>query len=502
MTLTPTRPGEPRTYGNWQVPKSAGYGNLSWRGWLTAVGFVAAAVCANLFFDFRYALGIAVLGAIVVALMLFPDKHGDTVGTRIHRRLAWRKEKATGAHLYRSGPLSSIPHGAHRLPGIAAQSDLTEHRTSWNQSYALLELPSVGRYIAYYMTEPDGGALVDPGTIDTEVANLGGWLNGCAQEPDLVGASITIQARPDTGERLRAEVELNGGKGSSASRKVMAQAVEQLPRGSSIITAWASTTFAASPLYGGGKRRTTNEMALELSSRVPLIADGLRATGAGAARPATAADLCEVVRTAYQPALAQTFDEMRAAEEVPTLTWDQVGPTAAEAGWDWYRHDGGWSITWYMTLPPRGDVQHNILARLLAPQPGIDLTRTTLLYRPFDIGEAADVVNADLRDASFALNNPTGAKATHEVQLRYERADKTAREEAAGAGVVNFAIVTTATVTDESKLREARAVINGLMRGTRLLAREPYASQATAFLVGVLGIDPSPFVQLPEQMRK
>ena len=42
-------------------------------------------------------------------------------------------------------------------------------------------------------------------------------------------------------------------------------------------------------------------MGRDLAARLPALTQSLHATGAGAARPMSAQELCEVVRIAYDP---------------------------------------------------------------------------------------------------------------------------------------------------------------------------------------------------------
>ena len=51
-----------------------------------------------------------------------------------------------------------------------------------------------------------------------------------------------------------------------------------------------------------------------------------------------------------------------------TVNGQVVRELGAKADWDTDRHDSGWSVTWQMSSPPRGNVQSSILARLLAPR--------------------------------------------------------------------------------------------------------------------------------------
>ncbi|MDO5684451.1 MAG: hypothetical protein Q4G46_16695, partial [Propionibacteriaceae bacterium] len=149
------------------------------------------------------------------------------------------------------------------------------------------------------------------------------------------------------------------------------------------------------------------------------------------------------------------------------------------AGWDTYRHDSAWSVTWQMSSAPRGAIQSGVLARLLAPHRDIDRKRVTLLYRPIDPARAAAMVEADLRAAQFIASS--SHKPTARSVLATRSAEATAHEEASGAGLINFGILVTATVTDHERLSEARAAIDTLAATARLRMRPCYGSQDSAF---------------------
>ena len=221
---------------------------------------------------------------------------------------------------------------------------------------------------------------------------------------------MTVETAPDTGTRLRSEVAGSIDPDAPHSpRRCSRKSVDTYPVGSATIRAYIAVTFNGSSRVAG-RRRDAEEVGADLASRLPGLTAGLAAAGAGAARPMSAQELCEMIRTAYDPAAAVLIDEARAAGEVPQLSWSDVGPAAAEARWDSYRHDGAVSTSWTMTSPPRGVVQSGILGRLLAPHRDVARKRVTLLYRPIDPARAAALVETDLNAAQFnttASTKPT-----------------------------------------------------------------------------------------------
>lgn len=502
--MTATTEPELDQYGNYRQPRAAalfGSGGFL-QSLLLGVGLLvtlAALVLAGLV----PAMVTAVATVALAGLVGFRDQHHTTLAQRIAERIAQRRAQRSGANLLLAGPLSPLGYGTHQLPGIAAQTTMTEHVDAWGQPFTVVHTPRSDDYSVTYTAMPDGAALVDPEVLNTWVGNYGGWLAGHALEADLVGASLVIETRPDTGHRLAAEVTDNGGRGNAVSAAVMAELVAQLPTGGAITRAWATTTHSGTPRHDG-RRRTPTEVAADLAVRVPLIADALRPCGAGAARPTTGAELCEVLRGAYDPDAAPVLEAARASGAPVPLSWDEVGPGAAEAGWDWYRHDGAWSVSWYMTRPPGGKITATTLARLLAPHPAIAVKRVAILYRPLDLTQAEKAVNDDIRHTHHAVDNPPrGGRPTPAAVTDADRAVKTAAEEAEGAAVLDFALVVTATVTDPDRLREARAVVTQLAHGSKLLIRTARACQASAFAFALpLGLIPEHHSALPTAVKE
>ncbi|MCY9785697.1 hypothetical protein KIK06_17565 [Nocardiopsis sp. EMB25] len=491
----------PRTYGNWRKPTSPGLMGLGSLGTMLLLGglifMVFVVMAAGL------AAGIVVgasLGGMLLVLLV-KDKHDRNLLSRMADRVGWWNTRSAGSHLYRSGPLGRTAWGTFQLPGLAAPSRLSEHTDSYGRRFALIYVPFTGHYTVVLGTEPDGAALVDSEQIDIWVAGWGRWLANLGDEPGIEAASVTIETAPDTGTRLRREVTTHIDPDAPEFAKAMLnEAVNRYPAGSSTVKAYVAVTFSASA-RSGGKRRKPEEMGRELAARLPGLTQGLGSTGAGAAHPLTAQELCEVVRIAYDPASAVLIEEAHAAGQVPELTWPDVGPTAHEASWGSYVHDGALSVSWSMTAAPRGNVQSGILSRLLAPHRDIARKRIALLYRPLDAARAAGLVEADLRAAEFRQTSSSKPSARDALATRQARA--TAAEEAAGAGLVNFGMVVTATVLDSDKKPDAVAAIDNLSATARLRLRLVHGAQDSAFAAALpLGLVLPKHLKVPVELRE
>ncbi len=153
------------------------------------------------------------------------------------------------------------------------------------------------------------------------------------------------------------------------------------------------------------------------------------------------------------------------------------------------------------TGAPRGAVHSNVLSKLLAPHGDIDRKRVTLLYRPMDSARAAAVVERDQNNANVRITSGNRPSARALVDAR--SAAQTAQEEAQGAGLVNFGMVVTATVTDVARLPDAVAAIEQTSGTARVLLRRAYGSQDTAFAASLpLGLVLPRHILLPSEIRE
>lgn len=490
----------PRTYGNWRRPSSAGLLGLGSVGTAVLLGGLIVVVLTVMAGGIAAGAAAAAVLTVLLGLLLIKNAHGQSVLTRAGARIGWWWTRTQGGHLYRSGPLGRAPWGSFQLPGLAAPTRLSEHQDSYRRPFALLHTPASGSYSVVIGTEPDGAALVDQDQIDDWVADWGLWLAALGDELGIQAAAVTIETAPDSGTRLRREVNLHSDPEAPAfARAMLEEAVLRYPVGSSVVKAYVAITYSALP-RAGGKKRDAEAMGRELASRLPGLTSGLQATGAGAARPLTAEELCETVRIAYDPSVAQIIDEAHAAGEPVELTWPDVGPAAAEASWDGYRHDGAYSCTWAMTQAPRGNIQSGVLARLLAPHRDIARKRVTLLYRPVDAARAAAMVEADLRAAEFR-QTATSKPAARDV-LAVRSAAATASEEASGAGLINFGMLITATVDRSGDRADAAAAIETLSASARIRVRPVYGSQDSAFAAALpLGLVLNKHIRVPAELR-
>ena len=487
-----------RTYGNWRRPRPPGLWHLGLISSVLLFGGLIAAILA-------IALIGVVVGLVLLALMtpvflvtLRPDPHGQTPLQRAGATVGWRRAQVGGAYLYRSGPLGRTPYGTFQLPGLLAASQLSEALDVLERPFAVLVHPAAQHLTVVLETEPDGAALVDQSQVDQWVALYADWMAALALQPGLVTCQVSLESAPDPGTRLRhAVASRQDPRAPALARDTLAEIVRTYPAGAADLKARIALTFA---LGAEGRVKTAGVMADELRTRLGVLTQRLHATGAGVAAPVDAQRLCEIVHAAYNPRAAELLEQARTSGRPAPLRWEDIGPAAADARAESYWHDGAVSVTWAMTQAPRGEVRENVLARLIAPHNDIARKRVTMLYRILDPGQAAQIVERDLHNAEFRVNTvsrPT-ARAIHEQVA----AVATAKEEARGAALVNFGMLVTATVLEETQLPAARSAISNLAPTARIALRPVWGSQDSAFAAALpVGLFLPAHLKVPEAVR-
>ncbi|MEZ2373409.1 SCO6880 family protein [Arthrobacter sp. RCC_34] len=489
------------TYGNWRKPRTAGIGKL---GALETMAMIAALLV--LLFIFRLAgpiPGFIAFIVLAVALVVFTirDQHGQSRITRMLAKRAHRKAVNRRTNLYRSGPTGLVPGGTAQLPGLLAKSQLHQFVDSFDRPFALVFMPDTNHATVVIECEPTGLALEDPQTIDTYVANWGGWLADLGKQSDVVAASVTVETAPDFGVRLRQWVDSNRHPDAPpATVQMMEQIKETFPQSAPVTRAFLAVTVTAWR-QGAPRPRKVEDLGIDLAARLGKLTEHLEQCGAGDAHPVTAQTLCEVVRSAYDPAVAQHIAAAHAESVTPALSWNDVGPIAHNSGWEWYRHDSGFSKSWVMSVAPRGEVFSNVLEAVLSPTGEVDRKRVTFLFRPVSAARAMDVAEKDVNAASSRANstNTPNFRAIDD----YAKTVQTAKEIAKDAGMLNFGVVITATTRYAEDALAVSYTMEDLAAESQLTVRPAYGAQDTAFAASLpLGLVLPDYVMVPSKIRE
>ncbi|CAL9534567.1 SCO6880 family protein [Streptomyces sp. enrichment culture] len=489
-----TRP----TYGNWRRPRRPGLGPLGLLGTVVAFGGLLLALLASLV-SLMLAVAVLVPVGIFLAPLALRTADGRNVYQVLAVRIGWMRRKANGSTTYVSGPLSRRPGGRFQPPGLLARTKMHEGRDAYDRPFAVLHHPGRNLYTLVIGCDPDGGSLVDPEQVDIWVASWGDWLARLSHEPGLRGAQVVVETAPDTGTRLAAEVLPRiTPDAPAAARAVMEEVVERYPAASSEMHTYVALTYGPTT----GPKRSTDDVVTDLSMRLPGLLSGLIAAGGGSAYPLSAERLAEIVRVAYDPAVAPAVLSTRAEHTSTGIEWDDAGPAAAVETVNAYKHDSGVSRTWMLTLAPRGTVRSSVLRGLLEPAAGTRRKRISLIYRPIDPATSARIVESDRRSAHFMAGSRGGlvqARASSEVRA----AEQTAAEEASGAGLVEFSLMATVTVDSEQDLEDAAVTMRNLQASSRIVLRPADRMQASAFTCTLpVGLLPWEHTLVPYQIRE
>jgi len=488
---TPTRP----TYGNFRSTRRTGLFGIP----IVALFLILVGAIVGFTFLIGGNLPLAMIWTAMIVLLTAPllrrNAHDRNLYQVLGTRMAFMSARRAGTTVYLAGGAGRVPDGRCRLPGLLAASELTEHLDGYGQPFGLLHVPATNHYSIVLLAHPADPKLMDDAVIDAQVAAWGGWLADLGSQPSIEGASVTIETAPDSGLRLRQNIasQLSPDAPDFAAA-ALGEMADTFPTTSAQVTTKVTVTWTAIPSWstsegargrkGKPRPRTREEMAVEIGNLLPSLAAGLMRAGAGTTvQAATAQDIVDSTRVAYDPAVALAVEEARATGRGTGLTWDDAGPTGAVEGWDSYRHDRGVSRTWYMSAPHRGDFPAESIARLLAPHPAIPLKRVTILFRPEPAVRAAQIVDRAYLDATTEASQK--ARPTARDKRAIALAEKTAQDEAAGAALVRFSVVVTATVLDVKQLDMATVTVETLAAGPRLLMRPVVGNQAAAFAAGL-----------------
>ena len=492
------------TYGNFRRPRSGGVLGLGQAG---TIGLFAGLVTV--------VLG-AMVGGLLVGVIMFAvvggagllvvtrDTHHRSILGRIIGRAGFAAARSSGSNLYRSGPLGRSRWGTCQLPGLLASSELHEFRDGLGRPFALLVYRSTKHAVVVVQVDPDGSSLVDAWDVDNQVAHWGSWIAMIGNEPDLRAASVTVETIPDAGSRLAREIRARRVEGMPAIAAAhLDEAAATYPTGSFVGASYIALTFKM-------QGRSVDEVGQSLGERLPGLTADLEHTGAGPGYPVDADALCALVRSCYDPAVATLAADARAESGSTGLRWPDVGPAAHQADWESIRHDGSASVVWMMSRAPEGTIGSSVLARLIAPQADLQRKRITLLYQPYDAGKSAAIVEADARAAD--MNVRVSRRPSHRDRRDVSIAEKSAAEEAAGAGYVAFGVLITATVAmdpdaDPKEQRQAvskaRTGIRNLAPAAKLRVRPCYGAQDSAFAAGLpLGLVLPDHTAMPVALRE
>jgi hypothetical protein len=460
--------------------------------------------------------GILILGTLVMMLLIFlanlwvavgfmgvvlaavlpqgiKTKDGEGHYTKWLGQLRWRRVAKQRKNVLAQGLTGLVPDGGCRLPGVAAQVQVTTEHDVHGREFGMIAWSETNLYSVVIKVFPPGRSGLDKDVFDRQVAQWAAWLGQLNHVGEVVGASVVTESAPDSGERLRRAIDRGRDSAAPAFSRAIAEEIKASSRsGSPVVTTRITITFDAkieSALRKGAHVRSREEMAAAIGDVLPNLTSTLAGTGAGQGVPAKAQDITDIVRVAYDPAVAGFVEEAQHSGGTG-LTWDQAGPTTAVNHFDFYQHETAVSRTWQMREGPKGLFFSNVLDQLLAPHRDVARKRVVLLYRPEDAARSQAIAENDVTAAQLVESqNPRRRQAD---RIAVEAATKTAQQEAMGSPLIRVGLLVTVTVFDERQLDRASSVLlRTLSPQARLQMRLPRGTQDAAFAAALpLGMVP------------
>ncbi|WP_406300040.1 hypothetical protein OG948_33270 [Embleya sp. NBC_00888] len=481
MTSTTTSGSSPRLYGGWRRSRTLGVAHLNGVQTVICVGAVMVPVFLASFVGLATLLVSLPIAALVGGLAVW-QRHGMPLLSLATARVRWKLAASRGETTYRGlylrHPLALNP------PGVLAPTMLVSAQDETGAAVGLVWNQATGRFAGSLLLAPGGALLADRGQVNTNVTSWGETLAALSSEESVEAATVTLQVTPSSGaaltDHVRDRLDRNAPK---LARDTIGELVTTAPRTSAQLAAWL--TLVVDPSRAPDRATTPAEGAAEALRRLGSV--DLGGAGADVLRRATATDLMRLVRGAFSPA-----DMDAPQSQIAELTWDQTGPVAAEEDWTEYRHDGAVSVSWVLREAPRKSVTYDVLLPLLAP--GKYPRRITLGYRVLPTEEAAAIVEREINasDAREQYNRRTRRSTTRRERADAQAADRAANQEAYGAGMTQWTITITTTVTDPADLPAAkREVEQAAKRAGGLRFRYAYGAQGASFTAGLpVGVHP------------
>ncbi|MFF3224081.1 SCO6880 family protein [Nocardia suismassiliense] len=471
-----------RMYGRWERPRSAGFFGLTWGTSMLGLGLIIAVMVG---FMITRSLSIAGVSIVIAALIFTPmavTLNGRTGWEITLLRLQFAAARARGEHLYRAGRFSKIP-GIAKLPGLLADSRLSEYETAGGRRFAMIHIRRTDHYSVVLRVVPRGKELVDQSQIDSWIEGYGQFLAAQGRSGEVAAVTSVLENVVETRLRQAREVaRLIRPDAPRYAKSVMGEAAADTGGVGVRIEARVAITYRA---IGKGRiRRDEAEQAREIGQRLQGVLSQLARAGLPAT-PLQAWEVLGLVRSRFDLA-SQRDVEAAGTDITSTQSWDSVGPIAHNDAWDHYVHDGARSITWEMDAAPRGAVMETGLEELLRPRADVPRKRVAIVYRLHSAAEATALVDSDFRDAVAAQQTERGI-ASASARIRVGNTGAAREEQARGAGLTRFGLLLTVTDHLDADLPGIEASVKAMTPAARLGVRRCYGSQAAAFAAS-LGI--------------
>lgn len=477
-------------FGNWLQPASPGLYGLS----LPAVIVSAAGLVLGLLLlmrGFYLAAVLFVLVAAMIVLLGMVKFGGTTVIAKVTDRLSLAFRNASGSSFYVTGALSTLPpEDAERLPGALLDVDTISGTDGLGREYSLLHHKSVGQLAAVFGCSPDGAAMQEQSTVNSQVSKFGVWLSSLSVEEGLTGATVVVDSASESSAGTCAAIREDVVPGApDFAKEVLDHAVGTLPARSAVLNVYATMVWDAETL--GASEKDVSSAVAEVASRLPAQSEMLSDAGAGAPEPLVEAELAHIAQLAYQPMRDQemALDALNGRQAVKD--WQHAGPGFFDDSQGRVVfHDGVASMTLMMTVPPGAHITSRSFDRIFGPNSKFLRKRVALFYRPVDPGSGAKVVDKLVKTADWKISTRKGRPTSWDRAAKAV-AEKTEEELATGARLSLFSMMVTVTFSPDEKsyrdaLNQVKSLMNQLIMPYRFVEHAGSAAFHTTLPFGVL----------------
>lgn len=483
------------TYGDWMRPIAGGLRNIGKP--LTIALFVLGFFALVLsMVNVVAGLTVGVVGVLTIAVLAKRDRDHRNIVDRASERQSYASAVRSARALYRSGLLSDVELGQARLPGVLSQVSLVEASDGLGRRFTLVHHAHTGEYVLVLECQPQGVALADDEVEDSYVASWAGVMEMLAAEIGVTQMAVTVETSPDNGVRVRQALRRRLVQDApELAARAMSQIMQLYASGGARTSVLVALTFRYRDARRGAAL-SAHEAARRIGQLLPDIREQLSAAGGGSVCTLDADALTRLVRVAYDPAAQATLDEAQAQESAVEVSWENIGPVAAEAGWNWYRHDSGLSRTWQMIDPPQSNVTSSTLARLLVPLDDCEHKRVTVLFRMLSPDKTAFTAEQNRKKASGQAGQEKHS--TVAAARAMSQADRQAVAVTHGAVLVFFGLLVTATVSagehEQDRLELAARAVESAAGSAKIDLRPCYGAQDTGFAASLpLGFNTSSY---------
>lgn len=474
------------TYGDYLSPIKQGFHGIG-RG-LTLAGIAVLAVAviiAN--FNPMISLIVAIAGLGAIFFLSRRDAEGRSKPEIADEKYTYRAQARSRRNLYRSGLLSTVKGGTTRLPGILSRVSLIEANDGYGDPFALLKHGKTGEYSLMMSCSSQGAALIDDDVEDRYVANWAALMEWLSNQQGVTQLSVTVDTSPDSGIRFRRTLKRHLVEDApDLAARAMAQVMAIYTSGGARSDVTLTVSFRFQDMHG--RPMEDDDVVYMIALVIPELAERIAASGGGDAHALTMEEVVAMARVCMDPVSQSDIERViqednDEGDPSTALAWEDAGPTTAEAGWDWYRHDSGVSRTWEMCDPPRSAITSTTMARLFAPLGACDRKRVTVIFHllpPKDTQEFTELNRKKARARSGQDKISTVDNESNVVKT-----DRQAFEAVQGSVLVFFGMLVTATIEagddERERLDLASRAVEGAAGAANVNLRPCYAAQDTGF---------------------